>query len=604
MGGSRVQTSVSQHLKRAGCVLLDTCVEERTIFSLISLTSRTCRRLSPHPHPYTYPNKTLIPHRMSEEEAKHIHELETKEHLAGEDDADSVSSGGSFSRKMSRTSAGKHRLRISERKASTFDRTGTKLDEVVPEVTPAPTLHVPEQNTHSADEEKVAEGEGDNNTNKDTPAEEAPNATIGAAKEALKHLDDEANQGEDRADEVTYVPRPFHSVALFKIHHCIGDGIGLVEVLKEIINAKVMTFRKQGSGKLRRNEGSCSLVCKAFNSICKISSMTLPWASFDSPISFTGGAEAGHLARGSGCMGTSPAPLTYSGKRSTVHFPEVSLQLIKEIKSKIGNSCSVNDVLLGVVGGVLRRLSESRNDPLLGDNQMVNRCLIPFAFPRGAESIDDDHDGPRNMWTMVSAAIPVTGTSAVKRVKMAQRTMKEIKQSPDAYVAQWIQENGLSTKDLVHGLFARHTCVFTNVPGPTEEIRFGGAKVKGIQMLFPNIIPQLSVLSYANKMYFNFNIDKEVCKGWEQLPQFYMEELAELANDLDLDKKLVAFEHISSRGGPFHRSRHEAQGDLNAPKLAAATAPKMVTPSTTQRTFKAPSSRSGQPSEKIASLEA
>ena len=39
----------------------------------------------------------------------------------------------------------------------------------------------------------------------------------------------------------------------------------------------------------------------------------------------------------------------------------------------------------------------------------------------------------------------------------------------------------------------RHTIVFSNVMGPGEEIKLAGKTIKGMQMLFPNLIMQTGV---------------------------------------------------------------------------------------------------------------
>ena len=48
-------------------------------------------------------------------------------------------------------------------------------------------------------------------------------------------------------------------------------------------------------------------------------------------------------------------------------------------------------------------------------------------------------------------------------------------------------------KKTAHDVFSRHTMVFSNLPGPTEDLVFCGETVTGMQIIFPNLIPQVGI---------------------------------------------------------------------------------------------------------------
>lgn len=71
--------------------------------------------------------------------------------------------------------------------------------------------------------------------------------------------------------------------------------------------------------------------------------------------------------------------------------------------------------------------------------------------------------------------------------------------------------------------------MFSNVPGPQESLYYAGKKMVGMQVLFPNLLPQALILSYDGGVYFNLSVDPEVTDQHAQLPRLYLEEARALA---------------------------------------------------------------------------
>ena len=71
------------------------------------------------------------------------------------------------------------------------------------------------------------------------------------------------------------------------------------------------------------------------------------------------------------------------------------------------------------------------------------------------------------------------------------------------------------------------------MPGPPTPILWAGAEVKHMQMIFPNLISQISMLSYAGVVNANFVVDADhVVKDPELFRKVYVEELKALASGL------------------------------------------------------------------------
>jgi hypothetical protein len=76
--------------------------------------------------------------------------------------------------------------------------------------------------------------------------------------------------------------------------------------------------------------------------------------------------------------------------------------------------------------------------------------------------------------------------------------------------------------------------VFSNLPGPTEELVFAGERVRGMQIIFPNLIPQVIVISYNGGVHFNMSLDPDLVDAHAELPRLFLEECADLARSYGL----------------------------------------------------------------------
>jgi len=126
------------------------------------------------------------------------------------------------------------------------------------------------------------------------------------------------------------------------------------------------------------------------------------------------------------------------------------------------------------------------------------------------------------------------------RLKECNKTTAALKQSPLAYCTLWIQNNLLPLMPKVLAqktamdLFTRHTIVFSNVPGPTRPVTVCGERVMGIQAIFNNLLPQVILMSYCDKIFSNMVVDPDLVKDSDLLRQFYLDELLELCTALDV----------------------------------------------------------------------
>lgn len=308
---------------------------------------------------------------------------------------------------------------------------------------------------------------------------------------------------------------------MIRIHHVIGDGISLVTAMSKILTdefgapLQLNIPDAKDSGKEKERMPTPSIFQKV-TSLLEI--VSLPVSKYDTKLLFSPGNGEKMVMK----------------KRRTIIFPTVKLDFIKSLKNKA--HVTVNDVLLSILTGAIRKYCEKRGDPNINSKLLQSRCLMPLSLPRPLEQFSDPATALRNYWVMVSVPLPLVSPTVQERLQKCNAITSKIKRSPTAFVQMYLQN--LLPKILpqflqqktAFDIFSRHTIVFSNVPGPSDMISLCGEEVVGMQILFPNILPTVILISYAGGIYFNMNLDDDEMPGAvEEIPRYYLEELKELA---------------------------------------------------------------------------
>ena len=90
-------------------------------------------------------------------------------------------------------------------------------------------------------------------------------------------------------------------------------------------------------------------------------------------------------------------------------------------------------------------------------------------------------------------------------------------------------------RKVVFDTFARHSCVLTNVPGPTKKCLFAGKKIKGVQVFVQNLLTQVDLISYAGNVYGNIVYDADKLPDFEVMSKLFYEAMVELAERLNVE---------------------------------------------------------------------
>ncbi len=79
-------------------------------------------------------------------------------------------------------------------------------------------------------------------------------------------------------------------------------------------------------------------------------------------------------------------------------------------------------------------------------------------------------------------------------------------------------------------IFSRHSIVFSNVPGPGDKISLCGEPILGMYIMFPNLIPQVILISYAGGIFFDLCADPADVDE-KALARAFIEETLAVAED-------------------------------------------------------------------------
>jgi WS/DGAT C-terminal domain len=211
---------------------------------------------------------------------------------------------------------------------------------------------------------------------------------------------------------------------------------------------------------------------------------------------------------------------------------------------------------MAITAGAIRRYCELKGDSFSQSAQM--RALVPVAFPRSTGVRTSPSKALRNYWAFVSCAMPINASTCKDRLTSCTAAMNTIKKTYAAPIQMWIQSNILPLlpqflrRKTAYDIFSRHSIVFSNVPGPPEAIHFAGERILGIQVVFPNLLPQCLILSYAGEIFMNMVLDCSVIKeGDVLLPRLFIQEAIDMAKEYGLEMTETDIASPKSKQGVF-----------------------------------------------------
>ncbi|WP_257452438.1 WS/DGAT/MGAT family O-acyltransferase [Archangium lipolyticum] len=324
---------------------------------------------------------------------------------------------------------------------------------------------------------------------------------------------------------------------LMRVHHCISDGISLARVLLSLTDdgagggrASVgIEEEAETPGALARLLRGARTVVGSTRSAWKRGSELLaePIQLMDLAVEGARGASA--LSRLLTLTQDPPSPLKGQlGTEKRVAWSRpVPVGRMREIGH--GTGSTVNDVVMAVVAGTLRRYVESR-----GQSPEDLRAVVPVNLRPLNEPIPRELG---NRFGVVFLPLPLGVEDPVERLWELKRRMDGLKRSPEAAVMfGMLTAAGMAPAPVeraaVEVMRKKASLVMTNVPGPRRPVYLAGARLAGVMFWVPmaaRLGVGLSIFSYAGHVTLGVAADAGLVPEPRELIADFEEELDSLA---------------------------------------------------------------------------
>jgi diacylglycerol O-acyltransferase / wax synthase len=213
---------------------------------------------------------------------------------------------------------------------------------------------------------------------------------------------------------------------------------------------------------------------------------------------------------------------------ATRRFASVPLELpqAKEIKQSLGGT--LNDVVLAISAGALRRFLRSRGE----DPVAPLRAMVPVNT-RG-----DDHGSLGNRVTSLFVEIPVEVADTRKRYMAVRAAATRLKSGTAALGASTLLGIIGAAPPLLHEPISRtliaprlFNITITNVPGPQLSLYALGSRLRRILPLVPLFAGHavgMAIVSYDGELVFGINADHATTPDLDVLEAALHDEFAQL----------------------------------------------------------------------------
>lgn len=206
----------------------------------------------------------------------------------------------------------------------------------------------------------------------------------------------------------------------------------------------------------------------------------------------------------------------------------ISMADVKMLRQALGGT--VNDILTSAVAGGLRRYLESRGEKSKGLNF---RAIVPVSL-RPLEEMAS----LGNQFGLVFLSLPVGIEDPVNRLAVLRKRMNKIKRSFQPVVALKILHllgaSPVGFQKLVTRIFgSKGTAVMTNVPGPRERLYMAGKAMRGFMFWVPQsarLGMGISIASYAGEVRLGIATDQGLVPDPEGIIDGFHQEFEAMKN--------------------------------------------------------------------------
>jgi len=327
-----------------------------------------------------------------------------------------------------------------------------------------------------------------------------------------------------------------------RFHHCIADGIALVQVLlsaaeedTELPEFTTMDDLFSGLSPLariivpmvvttrilqERAQQTRDMIRSGLHTITSPSKMAR----------VAGMGVAGGLALGKLLLLPPDRNTLLRGQcgipKKVAWSKKISVDEVKRIGEQSGGT--INDILLSAMTGALRRYLQDRGEHVEG---LDIHAIVPVNLrPPG------DITMMGNQFGLVFLSLPVGVADPLTRLKVLKARMDAIKNTPEAVVAFGIlTAMGISPErieDMIRDMFGKKgSVVVTNVPGPRRALSLAGVNIEELMFWVPtpaNLSLGVSIISYAGDILVGVASDAGLIPEPERVMDMFYEEFDSL----------------------------------------------------------------------------
>jgi diacylglycerol O-acyltransferase len=216
------------------------------------------------------------------------------------------------------------------------------------------------------------------------------------------------------------------------------------------------------------------------------------------------------------------------GRDRRIAWARADLDRLKRARG-IAEESTVNDVLLSVAAGALRRYLERRGDKV--PDYLV--ALVPVSIRR-----PDEKGELGNRISTIMVRLPLAEPDPRQRLERLRDETKRLKESDNARAASLLIEATGWAPPTINRLLSRgmarpliFNLVVSNVPGPQQPLYLLGRQIKEIYPFVP-LSPQnhalsIAMISYDGRVFFGLAGDRDVVPDLDELATALREALRE-----------------------------------------------------------------------------
>ena len=224
---------------------------------------------------------------------------------------------------------------------------------------------------------------------------------------------------------------------------------------------------------------------------------------------------------------------TEIGSHRRFEWVRQDLATLKGIKNALGGT--VNDVVLAVVAGALRRWLHARGIRTEG---LELRALVPVSI-----RAEDEHGHLGNRIAAVRGPLPVYIADPVRRLEAVRESMQGVKSSKQALGAEVISRFNdfapptlLAQASRLNFSTRLFNLIVTNVPGPQIPLYVLGRELQDVfpvAFLPENHALAIAIISYNGSIDFGLLADYDAMEDVEEIAAGIAESVEELAAEAD-----------------------------------------------------------------------